>query len=334
MYNALIPDFLAHFTVKTKGREKVRTRSAAYRKTMPRKKQLTVEKSNELTTAVFINFDVSMLRLLEIFLSKINPRDPNNQTVTLTKAEFCELAGLHPKSKSDTLVNAVHKLQKEIIVFSYETEKRRGIRSAVMFSMSDIYQDKDTGAVMIMLKSNPDLEWLFFNLGRHGYIKYALLDIIKMKHKASFLLHSLFCMKLAIYKKPAAVMRFSVPYIRRAIGVEGETYEEFKNIRKKLDEAVEEINMYSSLNVELRVIKNGKKVIAVEFTVKKKDENETNDIPVIEITEELGTQSSHQLIEDKLQSDDEGDDITDHEDDDEELTLFSMLEELPDTFEM
>ena len=53
-----------------------------------------VEKSKSLVWAKFRDYTAGELRLLEVYLSRINPRDPSSSRVEFTLAEYRELLGL------------------------------------------------------------------------------------------------------------------------------------------------------------------------------------------------------------------------------------------------
>ena len=47
-----------------------------------------VEKSKALIWAKFTDYTAGELRLLEVYLSRINPRDTESNKVTITQAEY------------------------------------------------------------------------------------------------------------------------------------------------------------------------------------------------------------------------------------------------------
>ena len=53
-----------------------------------------VEKSKRLVWAQFNNYTAGELRLLETYLSRINPRDPESGTVQFALVEYSALMGL------------------------------------------------------------------------------------------------------------------------------------------------------------------------------------------------------------------------------------------------
>ena len=53
-----------------------------------------VEKSKRLVWARFNHYTAGEMRLLETYLSRINPRDPESSRVQFTLAEYKELLGL------------------------------------------------------------------------------------------------------------------------------------------------------------------------------------------------------------------------------------------------
>ena len=59
-----------------------------------------VEKSRQLVWAKFTDYTAGELRLLEVYLSRINPRDPETSTVQFTLQEYCEFLGLKINSRN------------------------------------------------------------------------------------------------------------------------------------------------------------------------------------------------------------------------------------------
>ena len=59
-----------------------------------------VEKSKALVWAKFTDYTAGELRLLEVYLSRINPRDPESSNVSFTLAEYCKLLDLKLNSKN------------------------------------------------------------------------------------------------------------------------------------------------------------------------------------------------------------------------------------------
>ena len=58
-----------------------------------------VEKSKALVWAKFRDYTAGELRLLEVYLSRINPRDPESATVQFTLKEYCDFLGIRLNSK-------------------------------------------------------------------------------------------------------------------------------------------------------------------------------------------------------------------------------------------
>lgn len=112
---------------------------------------------------------------------------------------------------------------------------------------------------------------------KNNYTQYLANDYLK--------LHSVYSQNL--YENLKSVENFERNYgkkpviqldeLRRIFQVEGKkTYEDFRYLNVKiLKKSVAEITEVTDLNVSYSTIKKGKKVVAIEFTVKRKDWNYT-----------------------------------------------------------
>ena len=110
---------------------------------------------------------------------------------------------------------------------------------------------------------------------KNNYTQYLANDYLK--------LHSVYSQNL--YENLKSVENFERNYgkkpviqldeLRRIFQVEGKkTYEDFRYLNVKiLKKSVAEITDVTDLNVSYSTIKKGKKVVAIEFTVKRKDWN-------------------------------------------------------------
>ena len=59
-----------------------------------------IEKSRPLVWAKFRDYTAGELRLLEVYLSRINPRDPETSAVRFTLKEYCDFLDIKINSRN------------------------------------------------------------------------------------------------------------------------------------------------------------------------------------------------------------------------------------------
>ncbi len=236
-----------------------------------------VEKSNDIVNAEMAKCDLTMLKLMDIYLSKINARDPSSARVEFTKQEFLSLMNLHPKSKLTGINQACDNLMTLKVNFAFKTSEETGIRKAILFNTCDIVNRE--GRVIIRMCANPDVQWLFFDLKEKGYTAYALKNTIGLTSKYSLLLYQNLRMQLSSQHKKEASKKYELDTLREMLGIQ-DSYVEFKKLRTLLDECITELNEKTDTRIEMEVIKNGTKAVAVRFTIRaKKNEKHLDTIP-------------------------------------------------------
>lgn len=94
--------------------------------------------------------------------------------------------------------------------------------------------------------------------------------------------------------------QITVAELRKIMKVEGKkAYETFNHFKTKcLNKAINDINSYTDLNIEMIPIKQGKSVVACQFKIRKKvSENIKN---TIDIEEKEINESSNSVIDEEL----------------------------------
>lgn len=223
-----------------------------------------VEKSKALVWARFRDYTAGELRLLEVYLSRINPRDPESATVKFTLQEYCEFLGLRMNSKT-LKAQLMHFLENVVAVpISGSNE----YRLYTLFTMAEVRTDPDIRSYMVSIECNPKLQPVFFDIAKNGYVKYRLRYTASMKSQYSILLYSMLRDWLNTGRKEHEI---TIDRLRDQFGANDKSYDLFKDFRKRvLDVAVDEINLISDIHVEYSRVKSNRKVVAIKFKVELK----------------------------------------------------------------
>ena len=224
-----------------------------------------IEKSKALVWAKFKDCSLGQLKVLDTYLSRINARDPDSDFVSFTKKEYAELMGLKDDIKASQLKPYLRKLLANVVEFKLPGDT--GYQLRPIFFRADCKIDPESGLSVISLQCHPDLKQMFFNLAEDGYVRYQLKNIISMESKYSIRLYP-------ILKDRPFGWTVSVDELRSLLGATNATYSDFRRFRSMvLTKAVDEVSRITDLNVTYDLIKTGRTVTSVKFTVKPKSKS-------------------------------------------------------------
>lgn len=223
-----------------------------------------VEKSKSLVWAKFRDYTAGELRLLEVYLSRINPRDPSSSRVEFTLAEYRELLGLKSLDARRIKPQIKHFLGNTV---SIPIDKEKGtFESFVLFTRAKLDYVPETRSYVVAITCNPDLRSIFFDIAESGYVRYRLRYTSRMKSQYSILLYSILRDWLNMDSKPHEI---SLKKLREQLGAMEASYDVYKNLRKRvLDVAVDEINAVSDIVVTYEPVLVARKAVAVKFNPK------------------------------------------------------------------
>lgn len=219
-----------------------------------------VQKSDPLVLMRTVPFSLGELKILDTYISRINAADDTRRTVIFTKEEYEVLMGLTCvdyrtlKNNTKGLLGKVVELEmpdKEYLQF-------------VLFEQARYHKD-EYGKPIIELTCTSLAKDLFFCIGKYHYFKYALENVINLTRKASYLLY-LYILTNRFrgeWDLPLEELRDDV------LDCKGKkTYKEFKEFKKSvLEPAVKEINAKTDCHFKYQVIKRGRSVSKIHFTI-------------------------------------------------------------------
>lgn len=193
-------------------------------------------------------------KVLLYVISRIKPEDTELKEQIFDIAEFCRVCGIQAGGNNyPYLKEVISKLKGRVMWLvgeDYETTVS-WIDKATIYKKSGkikIRLDEDMKPYLLMLSKN--------------YTMYPLHNIIKMKTKYGIMLYEL--LKSAYFK--GSVIEFEIQELKESLDCV--SYENFSNFRKKVIlPAIEDINTYTELKVDVDFKKTGRSFSHVIFTM-------------------------------------------------------------------
>lgn len=230
-----------------------------------------VEKSKKLVWARFNTYTAGELRLLEVYLSRINPRDPESSEVKFTLSEYSEILNLPEIDSRNIQPQLRHFIESAVSIEEIRPDGKPRWAHFTLFARATCDIDPDLGQYVITISCNPILKDVFFNLAESGYVKYRLRYTMSMKSQYSIRLYSM----LRDWQR-SKNWTISIPDLRENLGAVEKSYSVFRDFRKRvLDVAVNEINERSDLQITYQTILKGRKATHIAFNIKLKPSKKT-----------------------------------------------------------
>ena len=146
--------------------------------------KLTVQKSTPLQSLTQTDLTLPELKLLDVYLSRIDSHDPEKRTVHIEKGELERVLGVTRILKDDLDTRLRHLFQ---IVEVKDETKRKGFKLVSLFEEADAEPDEN-GLWTITLTCTPSAREYVFNIENLGYLRYRLRNIVELKSRYSYIL--------------------------------------------------------------------------------------------------------------------------------------------------
>lgn len=222
-----------------------------------------IEKSKALVWAKFKDWDAAELRLLEVYLSRIDARKPESSNVRFTLKEYADLLGVSDL-RHDQIQAHTRRFMGNVVTLKHGSDEWD---IYTLFSVARCYKDTDLNQYVIEIDCNPQMKDVFFSLAQDGYIKYRLRNTVKMSSEYSVQLYSLLLDMMHI----KGGWQINLKTLKEQLGATSKGYDEFKNFRRRvLDTAIAEINEVSDITASYTRIMTGRTCTAVRFTAEYK----------------------------------------------------------------
>lgn len=226
------------------------------------KKRTVVTQSNHLTNAAY-KLTLNEQRVMLLLISKLDSRKKYSaeDSFTVTAEELSSTFGIDKKNSYRDLEEAGLNLFERKLTFKYE-EKGHYLQTRWVSQVE--YRE---GSGYIKIKFAPGMIPLITEL-KNNFTTYELAHTAKFKSAYSHRIYQLLCQWKSIGK-----VSVTLEGIKQKL-VLGKTYEQYKFLKHYiLSPSIKEINTYSNFKVEMSEIKEGRKVVGLEFRFKEKSAN-------------------------------------------------------------
>lgn len=223
-------------------------------------------------------------KILLCLISTIKPDDTHFREQTFDIKEFCKICGIdaHDGATYKKIRENIEDLACRVMWLIDNDSKTE----TLVRWLSTCVIEKNSSKIRLKLDDNiaPYLMMISNN-----YTRIPIHSIVRMKSKYSILIYEL----LKSYQFQGNNILFSLEDLRQRLDCEHE-YENFYNFRKRvIEKAVEDINKYTELEVEVNYLKNGKAYSGVIFQIRDLSKREE-----IEDIEEL--ERRYNTVEDEI----------------------------------
>lgn len=233
--------------------------------------KLLVQKSYPLLSLWQSKFTLSEFKILDVYLSKINSRDPQTASVTFKKGELEQLMEVD-EIRQNVLEERLKHLMSHVVKINDPTVKR-GFTLITLFQRAVAEQD-NRGLWTITLKCSPDAEKYVFNIENIRYLRYKLKCITCLQSRHSYIMF--LYLEANRFRKTWSV---DVDELRTILSCTEPTYQQYKRFNDLvLKKIYKELNEKTDCKFEYKPVRTGHFITAIEITLKTVPELSVNDL--------------------------------------------------------
>lgn len=237
---------------------------------------LVVQKSNPMTVLARSDLSLSELKILDMYLARIDTHKPEHRTVRLTKGQLEAALGV-TQIKKDDLKNRLRNLYQPIDL-AKDDKKRLHLIS--LFEEAEAEQDEN-GVWQITLTCTQTAMKYMFCVEEYGYFRYKLHGIVSLKSRYSLLL-------FMYLEKNRFRKIWDVPLteLKHELNCDNdELYNEFKMFNQRiLKKCQKELHEKTECHFTYQPIRKGRCVVAIRFELETLPALEVPDVDSNQIT--------------------------------------------------
>ena len=222
----------------------------------------SVVKANELIQKSRFSHSIQQQKMVLYLISQIEPQDEDFKLYEFSIVDFCKVCGIDYQSGGNYqfLKEQIKSLRDKSLWITLEN----GEETTVSW-IEKPYISKGKGIIKVRL--DKDMKPYLLQL-KERFTQYELIWTLRFNCKYSTRLYELI-KSIHYHEDKPYTHEFSIDLLRERL--DAETYTLYKNFKSRvLTVAIEEINAYSDKHIEYKEIKDGRKVVAIEFTISTK----------------------------------------------------------------
>ena len=219
----------------------------------------SIIKSNEIIQRAKYDLTLQELKILSYCFSMIKPNDSIETTYTFSIIDFCKVSGIDYQNGKNykNVKNALSKLLTRVF---WLTDPDGSEVSYHWIEKVKIHRGKGK----ITVRFDEGLKRHIFGLMKN-FTQYELLSTLPMQSQYSFRLYEL--LKSYAFTQEH---RFSVDELKTALNAT--QYKRFADFHVRvIQKAVEEINLYTDIEVSYETITKGRNVASIIFYIRQRD---------------------------------------------------------------
>ena len=218
-----------------------------------------VVKSNSLIEARY-RLSLQESQIILWLLTQIKPSDEDFKSHKLDIVEFAKITQVAVESKYTELRKITKRLMQRVMeIHKPETEQIL----QVSWLSSALYQPKKG---FVLLEFSPQLRPYLLQLKSH-FTKIDVIDTLKLKSIYAVRVFELLLQYVSIGRR-----KISVENLRAYCGIQQTKYKNYFDLKcKMIEKAKIEINSKTEYTIDYTEIKESRKIVAVEWTIKKKN---------------------------------------------------------------
>lgn len=228
-------------------------------KVLESKFQNFIVKSNALVEARY-RLSLQESQIILWLLTQIKSDDEDFKPHNLEIIEFSHLTQVSVGNKYSELRKITKRLMQRVIEI-YEPDTKEFIQAAWLSSAH--YKSKQG---YVSLEFSPKLKPYLLKL-KNQFTKIDIADTLKLKS-----IHAIRIFELLLQYSNLGTREMSIVNLRAYCGIQEREYKDYFDLKRKvIEKAKTEINSKTEYNIDYTAIKESRKVVAIEWTIKKKN---------------------------------------------------------------
>lgn len=224
--------------------------------------KLLVQKSLPLFALWQSELTLPEFKILDVYLSRINSREPDNKVVTLEKGELESILGVKKINNEDLTTRLEHLMGH--VVRIPDPQYPKGVHLVTLFEEAIAIPD-EYGIWQINLECTQKAMKYFFNVENLGYLRYKLRCIMPITSRYTYIMF--------IYlekNRYRLTWEVSLDELKQILACDKEKYcQTYKRFNDRVLKRVqEEMNEKTECKYTYEPVKKGRTVVAIRFKVK------------------------------------------------------------------